>query len=81
MLQKAYLLKYYPENFEYMIGKMKETEEKRLKETGKSNGSSRSQKYNATYIDTIVRTKWLNILEEREKEEKARLGTYDNIIH
>lgn len=63
----AYLLKYYPDNFEYMINKMKETEQLREKELGRPfSVTSAEPKYNADYLDHIIRTKWLRILNEKE---------------
>lgn len=63
----AYLYKYYPENFAYMIGKMRETEKAREAELGRpfSVISSRP-KYNADYLEKIIKTKWVYILDERE---------------
>lgn len=66
-LNLAYLLKYYPENYQYMIDKMKETEELRSYEFGHPFAIMQSNpKYNAHYIDHIVRNKWLRILTEKE---------------
>lgn len=65
----AYLLKYYPTNFAYMIHKMRETEKIREAELGRPfSVISSNPKYNADYLDNIIRTKWLKILNEREKE-------------
>lgn len=65
----AYLLKYYPENFEFMIARMRETEKLREAELGRPfSVVSSNPKYNADYLDHIIRTKWLKILNEKEKE-------------
>ena len=66
----AYLYKYYPEKFQYMIKKMKETELLRLQETGKPcSVTSSNPKYNADYIVHIVKNKWLHKLNEMELEK------------
>lgn len=70
----AYLLKYYPDHFQYMIEKMRETERLIEAELGRPcSVISSNPKYNADYLDYIIRTKWLKILNEKEKEadEKA----------
>lgn len=68
----AYLLKYYPENFDFMIERMRETEKLREVELGKPfSVISSNSKYNADYLDHIIKTKWLKILNEKELE-------YDN---
>lgn len=68
-MQMAYLYKYYPENFEYMIGKMRETEKIRESELGRPfSVISSNPKYNADYLDNIIRTKWLKILNDKEQE-------------
>lgn len=68
-LNYAYLLKYYPENFEYMIKEMEKTEEIISKKLGRPFSiKSSNPKYNAAYVDNIVRTKWLPILNQKEKE-------------
>lgn len=65
----AYLYKYYPENFAYMIDKMRETEKIREKELGRPFSVIASNpKYNADYLENIIKTKWLAKLEEKEKE-------------
>lgn len=64
----AYLLKYYPENFAFMIERMRETEKIREAELGRPfSVISRHTKYNADYLEHIVKTKWLQKLEEKEK--------------
>lgn len=60
----AYLLKYYPSEYEEFIRLAKETEDFRVKELGRPfSVFSANPKYDATYRDNIVRTKWLPILE------------------
>lgn len=64
----AYLLKYYPENFDFMIERMRESEKIREAELGRPFSIiSSNPKYNADYLDNIIRTKWLKILNEREE--------------
>ena len=66
-LNFAYLYKYYPDKFNYMIEKMRETEMIRSKELGRPfSVISSNPKYNADYLNNIIRTKWLKILEEME---------------
>lgn len=63
----AYLYKYYPDNFNFMIKRMRETEAVREKQYGrKISIISGNPKYNADYLDNIIKTKWIKILEERE---------------
>ena len=65
----AYLYKYYPENFAFMINKMRETEAVREKELGRPFSCiSSNPKYNADYLEKIVKTKWLKKLEELENQ-------------
>lgn len=65
----AYLYKYYPENFSFMIEKMRETESVREKELGRPFSCiSSNPKYNADYLEKIIKTKWLKKLEELENE-------------
>lgn len=66
-LELAYLYKYYPDNFAYMIEKMKETEVLKEQEYGRPfSVKSANPKYNADYIEHIVKTKWLKRLEQLE---------------
>ena len=68
-LDFAYLYKYYPENFQYMIEKMRETEKIREQELGRPfSVISSNPKYNADYLENIIKTKWLAKLEEKEQE-------------
>lgn len=63
----AYLLKHYPENYSYMIDKMRETEKLRSLELGRDFAICQSNsKYNVDYIDNIVRKKYLPQLEYME---------------
>lgn len=68
----AYLYKYYPENFSFMIDKMRESEIKREKEFGRQFSCiSSNPKYNSEYLERIVKTKWLKKLEELENEQRT----------
>lgn len=63
----AYLYKYYPDKYEECLAMMKDTEERRQRELGRPfSVSSSNPKYNAEYLDKIVKTKWLKILNEKE---------------
>lgn len=65
----AYLYKYYPDNFNYMINKMRETEVKRGKELGRPFSCiSSNPKYNADYLVRNIIEKWLPKLEEIERK-------------
>lgn len=71
-MNMAYTLKYYPEWFDYMIDKMRETEKIVTEKTGRPfSVTSSDPKYNADYLDNIIRTKWLPILNEAEKNYDA----------
>ena len=64
----AYLYKYYPANFQFMIEKMRETEELREKELGRPfSVISSNAKYNSYYLENIIKTKWLKKLNEIEE--------------
>ena len=71
-MNMAYLLKYYPQEYEKMIEMMDATEvmlkEKQGKPVAIMDGNP---KYNARYIDNIIRTKWIKKLEEKEKEKNG----------
>lgn len=67
-LSMAYLLKYYPENYDFMIEKMKESEKMKSEKYGRKVTIKGKDKYDAFYIDNIVRTKWFPILEQKEIE-------------
>lgn len=78
LLNYAYLYKYYPDNFNYMIDKMRETEKIRELELGRPftiKGSN--PKYNADYIERIVKEKWLAILNKEEQNEYNQLSFFD----
>ena len=66
-LNYAYLFKYYPKQFDFMIEKMRETELIRSQELGRPfSVTSSNPKYNAEYIVDIVKNKWLHKLNEME---------------
>lgn len=68
----AYLYKYYPDNFDYMISKMRETEKLLEVEYGRPiSVSSDNPKYNADYLENIIKTKWIKKLNEMEVEENV----------
>ena len=68
-LNFAYLYKYYPDHFQYMIEKMRETEQIREAQLGRPvSVISSNPKYNADYLENIIKTKWLKKLEEKERE-------------
>ena len=76
-LNFAYLYKYYPENFRYMLEKMRETEELREKELGRPfSVISSNPKYNADYLEHIVKTKWLKKLNEMEMTNNDYVDAY-----
>ena len=70
MMDAADLYKYYPDNFNYMLSKMRQTEIVREMELGRPFSCySSNPKYNANYLEHIVTTKWiykLNAIEEME---------------
>ena len=54
-----------------MIEKMRETEMIRSKELGRPfSVTSSNPKYNADYLDNIIRTKWLKILNDMEADNE-----------
>jgi len=67
MINFAYLYKYYPNDFNKMIELMLDTETKLEKRYGvhKSAYNSNS-KYDANYLNNIIKTKWLKKLNELE---------------
>ena len=68
-ISHAYLYKYYPDNFNYMVAKMRETERIREQELGRPfSVISSNPKYNADYLENIIKTKWLKILNEKEEQ-------------
>ena len=72
-LNFAYLYKYYPDNFAYMLQKMRASE-KMFSERYQRPFSviSSNPKYNADYLEHIVKTKWLKKLNEKEMEYAAQ---------
>lgn len=69
-LNYAYLYKYYPENFDFMITRMRETEKLREAELGRPfSVISSNPKYNADYLENIIKTKWLQKLNEKEASQ------------
>ena len=68
-MQVAYLYKYYPENYKYMIDRMKETEKIRESELGRDfSVYSSNPKYNAEYLDYIIKNKYISLLDELESQ-------------
>ena len=66
----AYLYKYYPDHFQYMIEKMRETEDIIGGKTGRPfSVISSNPKYNADYLENIIKTKWLEKLNKKEEVE------------
>lgn len=64
----AYLYKYYPDKFSYMIEKMRETEKRISELLGRPfSVTSSNPKYNADYLENIIKTKWIHILNEKER--------------
>ena len=75
----AYLYKYYPDNFSYMIEKMRETETIREKELGRPfSVIDKNPKYNTDYLVHIIETKWLKKLEEKEEQVRIENLTKEN---
>jgi len=70
----AYTLKYYPEHYEFMMQKAKETEAIMTERLGVPFTVFHSnRKYTAEYFDNIVRTKWLKKLNELESMEQMTI--------
>lgn len=68
----AYLYKHYPENFAFMIERMRETEKLREEQFGRPfSVISSNPKYNADYLEHIVKTKWLKKLNEIEEANQT----------
>ena len=69
-LNYAYLYKYYPDNFRFMIGKMRETEKlMEIKRGRPYSVISLNPKYNSEYLENIIKTKWLKKLNEIEESQ------------
>ena len=72
-VKSSFIAFLYPKNFDFMITRMKETEKLLEAELGRPFSVITSNpKYNADYLDYIIRTKWLKILNEKEKEAAER---------
>lgn len=70
-LTHAYTAKYYPEMFDLMIEKMRETEQIRTKELGRPfSVTASNSKYNADYLDNIIRLKYVPLLESKERYQQ-----------
>lgn len=68
-LNYAYLFKYYPTQFDFMIEKMRETELIRSKELGRPfSVTSSNPKYNADYLERIIKTNLVYKLEDLEQK-------------
>lgn len=68
-MQVAYLYKYYPQNYAYMIDRMKETEKIRESELNRAfSVYSSNPKYNAEYLDYIIKNKYIHLLDELENQ-------------
>ena len=79
LLNLAYLYKYYPQNFEYMLSKMKESEKKVSEKYGRPFViRGKNPKYNANYVENIVKTRWLKKLEEIDKQSE-QLNLFDKL--
>lgn len=62
-------------HFAFMINKMRETEIIREKELGRPFSCVSSKpKYNADYLEKVIKTKWLKKLEELESENAYKNG-------
>lgn len=79
LLNFAYLYKYYPQNFEYMLSKMRESEKKVSEKYGRPFViRGKNPNYNADYIENIVKTKWLKKLKEIDKRP-TQLNLFDKL--
>ena len=79
LLTLAYLYKYYPQNFEYMLSKMRESEKIVSKKLGRPFViRGKNPNYNANYVENIVKTKWLKKLEEIDKQP-IQLNLFDKL--
>lgn len=68
-LNYAYLFKYYPMQFDFMIKKMRETELIRSQELGRPfSVTSGNPKYNADYLERIIKTNLVYKLEDLEQK-------------
>ena len=65
----AYILKYYPSEYENIMKMARETEKMVFLKTGKPMSVWQGNPiYNTDYVDNIVRIKWLKKLEEKEQK-------------
>ena len=72
MINYAYLFKYYPQRFQFMISCMKQTEAWMEKNIGHPYSCiSGKPKYNASYLEQIVKTKWVHVLNKKEREDQT----------
>lgn len=74
MASYAYLYKYYPENYNFLMNCLKETEEfyKKKKGSYKFKGD-----YSIEYLDYLIKTKYVPILETTLKSEQISLFKED----
>ena len=73
-MSQAYLYKYYPDKFNEMIRLMRETEKIRSEQYRKPfSVISSNSKYNADYLERIIKSKYLPKLEELENVNKNGL--------
>ena len=78
-LNLAYLYKYYPQNFQYMLSKMRESEKIVSEKLGRPFViRGKNPKYNADYVENIVKTKWIKKLEEIDKQP-IQLNLFDKL--
>lgn len=69
MISWAYLLKYYPDEFNKFISLMRK-HEKNISERKGKKWYFLKEPYDVDYLENIVKTKWLKKLEEKEKENQ-----------
>lgn len=73
-MEQAYLFKYYPEHFNYMVDKMRESEKLEAMRYGRPfSVISSNPKYNADYLDNIIKTKWIYKLNEIESTYAGKI--------
>lgn len=79
LLNLAYLYKYYPQNFQYMLSKMRESEKKVSEKLGRPFViRGKNPNYNTDYVENIVKTKYLKKLEEIDKQP-IQLNLFDKL--
>lgn len=69
MISWAYLLKYYPDEFNKFISLMRKYE-KNVSERKGEKWYILKKPYDVDYLENIVKTKWLKKIEEKEKENQ-----------